>query len=81
MSVGDVDVRGVLKAPVDCCWRRSKISCSSFGRRGGDGEGVQLDCAAVVALKGRRKKPGRMERSMRVAGCMVVMVNPLIIVS
>lgn len=33
--------RGVLKAPVDCCWSFSKTSWSSFGRRGGEGEGDQ----------------------------------------
>lgn len=40
----DVDVavaagssRGVLNAPVLCFCKRSKISCSSFGSRGGAG--------------------------------------------
>lgn len=28
---------GVLNAPVEDCWRRSKISCSDLGRRGGEG--------------------------------------------
>lgn len=31
------DARGVEKAPVDWRWRVSKRSCSSFGRRGGEG--------------------------------------------
>lgn len=28
---------GVLNAPVEDCWSRSKISCSDLGRRGGVG--------------------------------------------
>lgn len=36
-TFGGVLVRGVLNAPVDWRWRSSKISCSSFGRRGGAG--------------------------------------------
>lgn len=73
MSVAELGVRGVLKAPVDCSWSFSKISCSSFGRRGGAGWGLQEDWKAVVVENGLRKKPGRMARIVLVMGCMVMM--------
>lgn len=64
------------KAPVEACWSFSKISCSSFGRRGGEGPGVQEDWRAGPVVKGRRerKKPGRMVRGALLRACMVGVV-------
>lgn len=73
MSVADVLERGVLKAPVDCSWSFSKISCSSLGRRGGAGCGVQADCVARVVVNARRKKPGRTARTVLAIGCIVLL--------
>jgi len=53
---GDWLTLGVLKAPVDCRWSRSKISCSSLGRRGGAGAlangcgGLLLPSAALLRV-------------------------------
>lgn len=57
----DVDVesstgRGVLNAPVLAFWSFSNISCSSFGRRGGEGprlKGEGGERRVVVVLRGR----------------------------
>ena len=73
-SVGEVLERGVLKAPVDCSWSFSKISCSSLGRRGGPGCGVQAAWVARAVENGRRKKPGRMARTVLAIGCMVLLL-------
>ena len=73
MSVAEVLERGMLKAPVDCSCSFSKISCSSFGRRGGPGCGVQADCVARAVENGRRKKPGRTARTVLAIGCMVTL--------
>ena len=72
-SVGEVLERGVLKAPVDCSCSFSKISCSSLGRRGGAGCGVQAAWIARVVENGRRKKPGRTARMDLAMGCMVLL--------
>lgn len=72
-SVGEVLERGVLKAPVDCSWSFSKISCSSLGRRGGPGCGVQAAWVARAVENGRRKKPGRTARTVLAIGCMVLL--------
>lgn len=62
--------RGVLNAPVDCCCSFSKISCSSFGRRGGDGPGDHDDRVAIEVEKGRLRKPGRIVRTILLVDCM-----------
>lgn len=62
----------MLKAPVEFSCSFSKISCSSFGRRGGAGCGVQAAWGERVVVKARRKKPGRMARAVLVMGCIVV---------
>lgn len=63
--------RGVLKAPVDCFWRFSKISCSSFGRRGGEGPfpnwllaSSLLTCRVVENVRVGRKGWERLRRRM-----------------
>lgn len=86
MSEGEIDVgdesgdwftlgveRGVEKAPVDCRWRRSKISCSSFGRRGGDGppKGEGVFCWRMDVVKARRDS----RRGRRRARCMIGKFN------
>lgn len=71
--------RGVLKAPVLCFCRRSKISCSSLGRRGGagesengaDGRGVVLRARNRIA---RRERWRGARRSVRV-DCIVIAVD------
>ena len=70
-SVGEVLERGVLKAPVDCSWSFSKISCSSFGSRGGEGPVDQADLIAGAVVKVRRKKPGRTARVTCLIACMM----------
>lgn len=55
-SVAEVSVRGVLNAPVDWRWSFSKSSCSSFGRRGGEGPGDQAEREVRVVLKVRRER-------------------------
>jgi hypothetical protein len=44
---------GVLNAPVDCSCSFSKSSCSSLGRRGGDGEGDHDVCLAALVVSVR----------------------------
>ena len=47
--------RGVEKAPVDWRWRVSKISCSPFGRRGGEGPvdwGNEVNAGASLRWRG-----------------------------
>lgn len=65
-------MRGVLKAPVDSFWRRSNISCSSLGRRGGAGplpKGLLLSLSATRRLyedvKERRGEQRRVRLLMR----------------
>lgn len=68
----DSSARGVLNAPVLCFWRRSKISCSSFGRRGGAGafaKGEERRGGVVVRVRRERWRGRR--RSER-GECMVV---------
>lgn len=59
----------MLNAPVDCCCSFSKISCSSLGRRGGDGPGDHDDRVAIEVEKGRVKKPGRIVRMILLVDC------------
>jgi hypothetical protein len=75
VSVAEVLERGVLKAPVDCSCSFSKISCSSLGRRGGPGCGVQADGVARVVENVRRKKPGRTARTVLAMGCMMLLLE------
>lgn len=69
-----VSVRGVLNAPVLCRCRRSNVSCSSLGRRGGAGPPSKADEArAVVVPKARcacpRRKSWREE--LQIARCIL----------
>jgi hypothetical protein len=60
--------RGVLNAPVLWRWRRSKISCSSLGRRGGAGPELKGDEAYWgVVVKVRCAGTGSRCRRRRVA--------------
>ena len=45
-------LRGVEKAPVDCRCRASKMSCSSFGRRGGAGPVLNSEAELSKELEG-----------------------------
>lgn len=45
---------GVLKAPVLCFCSFSKISCSSLGRRGGEGPEPNGDCAVRADMAKER---------------------------
>ena len=65
--VAEVSDRGVLKAPVDWCCRRSKISCSSLGRRGGEGPGEKAKPERNEVLNARRGKCERLLGIMIVA--------------
>lgn len=62
---------GVLNAPVDSCCNLSKISWSSFGRRGGAGPVLHADLIEVDVANERRVKPGRIPRTALAADCIV----------
>lgn len=64
--------RGVLKAPVDSCCKRSNSSCSSFGSRGGEGPGVHDDFSEAADANDLWKKPGRTVRIALLMICMFV---------
>lgn len=53
---------GVLKAPVLCFCSFSKISCSSLGRRGGEGPEPNGDCAVRADMPKERRDSCRGRR-------------------
>lgn len=61
-GVEGAEVCGVEKAPVLWRWSCSKISCSSFGRRGGAGDcdhELFLDAVEMKVRRMRRRFSGR----------------------
>ena len=54
-----VQERGVEKAPVDWAWSFSKSSCSSLGRRGGEGPGRKREEGEGVVVRRRRRNEKR----------------------
>jgi len=64
-------VLGVLKAPVLCFCSFSKISCSSFGRRGGAGLVLKEVARERHVLKARRER----RRGKRLKFCAAILMN------
>jgi hypothetical protein len=64
--------RGVLNAPVEACCSFSNISCSSFGRRGGAGPGVQDERVVAEDVKARVERVRRMARRDWMVFCILV---------
>lgn len=68
--------RGVENAPVDCFCSCSKISCSSLGRRGGEGPGDQAEKEGRVVLRAREMVE---EEGLRAVPSAVVVVLRIIL--
>jgi hypothetical protein len=68
-GAGDSDL-GVLKAPVLCFCSFSKISCSSFGRRGGAGLVLNEVARGRHVLKARRER----RRGKRLRFCAAIVM-------
>lgn len=73
---------GVLKAPVDCFWSFSNISCSSLGREGGAGPRLNIGLSARrvgvvvydrVAINGAKARRDADRKDMAVSGTVLNM--------
>lgn len=67
--------RGCMNAPVDSFWSFSKRSCSSFGRRGGEGPPNAVDWCAVLVLNAAARRDSWRGRWVMVRSIVVCVVG------